>query len=101
MAESESTLTRANIVDSLVREVNLPRSQAMEFLEASIELMSRALVEESLIKISSFGSFNVHRKSKRMGRNPKTGEEAVITPRNVISFTPSYYLRDKVQHQQE
>ena len=93
----QTTLTRADIVDSLVREVNLPRHQATDLLEASIEIMSGALVTEGLIKLSSFGSFNVRHKSKRVGRNPKTGKEAVITPRSVISFTPSYYLRDKVQ----
>jgi integration host factor subunit alpha len=94
---TQATLTRADIVDSLVREVNLPRYQGTDFLEACIEIMSKALVEEGLVKLSSFGSFNVRRKAKRIGRNPKTGKEAVITPRSVISFTPSHYLRDKVQ----
>lgn len=94
---TQTTLTRADIVDSLVREVNFPRHQATDFLEAAIEIMSQALVDEGLIKLSSFGSFNVRQKSKRVGRNPKTGKEAIITPRNVISFTPSYYLKDKVQ----
>lgn len=93
----QTTLTRADIVDSLVREVTLPRHQATDFLEATIEVMSGALVDKGLIKLSSFGSFNVRKKSKRIGRNPKTGKEAVITPRNVISFTPSHYLKDKVQ----
>ena len=94
---TNTTLTRADIVDSLVREVTLPRHQATDFLEASIEIMSGALVEEGLIKLSSFGSFNVRQKAKRIGRNPKTGKEAVITPRKVISFNPSHYLREKVQ----
>jgi integration host factor subunit alpha len=93
----QTTLTRADIVDSLAREVTLPRHRATDFLEAAIEILSGALVSEGLIKLSSFGSFNVRNKSKRVGRNPKTGKEAVITPRKVISFTPSHYLRDKVQ----
>jgi len=92
-----TTLTRADIVDNLVREAALPRHRATDFLEAAIEIMSDSLVEEGLIKLSSFGSFNVRQKSKRIGRNPKTGKEAVITPRKVISFTPSHYLREKVQ----
>lgn len=94
---TQTTLTRADIVDSLVREVNFSRYQATDFLEASIEIMSFALAKEGLIKLSSFGSFNVRHKAKRIGRNPKTGKEATITPRRVISFTPSYYLREKVQ----
>lgn len=94
---TQPTLTRADIVDSLVREVNFSRYQAIDFLEATIESVSLALAEEGLVKLSSFGSFNVRRKAKRVGRNPKTGKEAVITPRSVISFTPSSYLREKVQ----
>ena len=92
-----TTLTRADIVDTLVREANLPRLQATDFLEATLETMMMSLTEHSLVKISSFGSFNVRQKTKRVGRNPKTGKEAVITPRRVLSFKPSQYLREKVQ----
>lgn len=94
---NQTTLTRADLVDSLVRETALSRQQSTDFLEASIETLSSALVKEGLIKLSTFGSFNVRKKAKRLGRNPKTGKEAVITPRSVISFTPSHYLREKVQ----
>lgn len=91
------TLTRVDIVDSLVREVSLPRSQAIDFLETTLEEIVSSLSNHGVIKISSFGSFNVRKKAKRIGRNPKTGEEAVITPRQVLSFKPSQYLREKVQ----
>ncbi|MGL4371998.1 MAG: HU family DNA-binding protein, partial [Alphaproteobacteria bacterium] len=37
-----------------------------------------------------------HQKSPRVGRNPKTGEEAVISERKSLSFRPSQLLRDKV-----
>ena len=93
------TLTRADIIDNLVREVNFTRNQASDFLEAALEGMMEGLIEEGIVKISSFGSFNIRNKPKRIGRNPKTGEEAVITPRRVLSFKPSQYLREKVQRQ--
>lgn len=96
-----TTLTRADVVDTLVRDLSVPRPQAIDFLEASIEIISKALVDEGVVKISSFGSFNVRKKPKRIGRNPKTGEEAVITPRHVLSFTPSHYLREKVQRRKD
>jgi integration host factor subunit alpha len=92
-----TTLTRADIIDCLVREIDLPRQQATDFLEAALGTMIVSLTDESLVKISSFGSFNIRKKSKRIGRNPKTGKEAVITPRRVLSFKPSQYLREKVQ----
>lgn len=92
-----TTLTRADIVDNLVKEVDLPRQQATDFLEASLEAMIVSLSEEEIVKISSFGSFNVRMKAKRIGRNPKTKKEATITPRRVLSFKASQYLKDKIQ----
>lgn len=92
-----TTLTRVNLVDSLVREVGLSRQQANDFLEFTLEMMTQALVDEGLVKISSFGSFSSREKAKRIGRNPKTKKEAVITPRRVLSFKPSQYLREKIQ----
>jgi len=92
-----TTLTRADIVDSLAREVDISRHQATDFLEAVLDTMITSLTDRSILKISSFGSFNVRQKSKRVGRNPKTGKEATITPRRVLSFKPSQYLREKVQ----
>lgn len=93
------TLKRIHIVESLMREMHGSRPQATKFLEATLELIVRALVDEGEIKLSSFGSFHVRQKSKRMGRNPKTKEEAIITPRKTLSFRPSQYLKDKVYAQ--
>jgi integration host factor subunit alpha len=91
------TITRADIVDSMVREVDFPRHQANDFLEATLETVLTALSDNGLVKISSFGSFNIRKKASRVGRNPKTGKEAVITPRKVLAFKPSQYLKEKVQ----
>ncbi|MBY0293322.1 MAG: integration host factor subunit alpha [Alphaproteobacteria bacterium] len=91
-----TTLTRADIIDSLIRELDFSRHQATLFLEETLEAVMVSLENNGIVKISSFGSFNTRQKSKRVGRNPKTGKEAVITPRLVLSFKPSQYLREKV-----
>lgn len=92
-----TTLTRADLLEAISRELKLPRPQATRFLEFFIATMVDAIVEEEGLKIASFGSFKVRQKSKRIGRNPKTGKEATITPRRVLSFNPSLYLRKRVQ----
>lgn len=92
-----TTLTRAEIIESLSRDLKLPRQQAINFLEAVIDTMVDSLADQEGLKIASFGSFKVRQKSKRIGRNPRTGEESVITPRRVLSFNPSPYLRKRVQ----
>ncbi len=96
-----TTLTRADIVDSLVQEVDLSRNLAADFLESVLETIIVALNEEELVKISSFGSFNVRQKARRVGRNPRTKKEAVITPRRVLSFKSSQYLREKIQRRKK
>ena len=48
------------------------------------------------MKISSFGTFVVRKKSERIGRNPKTGEEVPISARSVVTFRASNVLKSKV-----
>ena len=55
-----------------------------------------SLVADGVVKISSFGTFSVRRKGRRIGRNPKTGEEVPIMPRRVLVFRPSQLLKDRI-----
>ncbi len=48
------------------------------------------------MKISSFGSFSVRQKGRRVGRNPKTGEEVPILPRRVLVFRASHVLKNRI-----
>ena len=52
--------------------------------------------KNEVVKISSFGTFSLRDKTARVGRNPKTGEEAPIEPRRVLTFRPSHIMRDRV-----
>lgn len=93
----DKTLTRKEITSSIVKNTKLSYPKAAQFLEYSLEVMIGALAEEGVLKLASFGSFRVRQKSKRMGRNPRTGEDSVITPRSVVSFKRSAHLRNKTQ----
>jgi integration host factor subunit alpha len=46
--------------------------------------------------LSAFGTFQIRNKSERIGRNPKTGEEARIKRRRVVTFKPSHILKTQV-----
>ena len=93
----EKTLTRKEIINKIVKNVQLSHPKATAFLEATFEIMIFSLANQGALKIASFGSFKVQHKTKRMGRNPKTGKESVITPRRVVSFKYSAHLRNKTQ----
>lgn len=93
---SDKTLTRTEISDALANRVGLPRGKAAEILETILEEMIQGLIENKSLKLSSFGSFTVRSKNNRVGRNPKTGKEVMIEPRQTISFHPSATLKEKV-----
>jgi integration host factor subunit alpha len=69
---------------------------AGKILEDVLDEMTRAVAQVGTLKIASFGSFSVRQKKERIGRNPKTGKEAVITPRRVLSFRASKILKNQV-----
>jgi integration host factor subunit alpha len=49
-----------------------------------------------MVKISSFGTFSVRQKGRRIGRNPKTGQEVPILPRRVLVFRASHVLKQRI-----
>ena len=58
--------------------------------------MSQALCEGGRVEIRGFGAFSVKDYKSYIGRNPKTGQEVMISPRNTVSFIPSKILKNKM-----
>ena len=61
-----------------------------------IEQMSHALASGERIEIRGFGSFSLHYRAPRIGRNPKTGESVGLSGKYVPHFKPGKELRDRV-----
>jgi integration host factor subunit alpha len=93
---ASKTVTRADIVEKLVVEVGLSRTECQDMLEAVLETLIVAMERGEGAKLSRFGNFTVRAKRARVGRNPKTGVEAEIAPRRVATFKPSQILREQV-----
>lgn len=93
---SDKTLTRVELTDAIVREVGLTRLESSDLLDRMLELVSESLENQGSVKLSRFGNFNVRQKATREGRNPKTGIEATISARKVVTFKPSPMLKDRV-----
>ena len=90
------TLTRADLAEAVYRNIGLSRNESAELVETFLEEMCACLEKGEEVKLSSFGTFSVQSKRERVGRNPKTGVEARITPRRVLSFRPSHILKGRV-----
>jgi len=93
---SNETVTRAEVTDAIVREVGVTRQESADLLDRTLELIGGALEHEEEVKLARFGNFVVRSKSAREGRNPKTGEQAPIAARRVVTFRPSPMLKSLV-----
>ena len=91
-----NTLTRADIAESIQKQLGFSYSESSEIIHSFIDEICKSLDKEGFLKVSSFGTFNVKQKKARIGRNPKTKEEAVISARKVVSFYASNILNDKI-----
>jgi integration host factor subunit beta len=66
-----------------------------------IEKMNQALASGQRIEIRGFGSFSLHERPPRVGRNPKTGESVTLSVKHVPHFKPGKELRDRVDAARE
>jgi nucleoid DNA-binding protein len=70
------------------------------FVELVLREITDCLERGETVELSSFGSFVVHKKGQRIGRNPKTSKQVPISPRRVMVFKPSAVLRQRIQSQE-
>ena len=90
------SLTKAAIVEKVYTKVGFPRNQSIEVVESLLEIIKASLESGGDVLVSGFGKFCVKEKAERKGRNPATGEDAIILARRVVTFEWSGKLRDKV-----
>jgi len=93
---SDNSLTRIQLAEAVVREVGLSKYESMQLVEDILNYVAKALVDGETVKISSFGTFTCREKKERIGRNPKTGKEAPIVARRVVTFRPSQKLKERI-----
>lgn len=91
------TLTRKELADAIKERLpNLTQPEAMRVFNATLEEITASVVSGEKVKLSGFGVFAVRAKRERIGRNPMTRVEALISPRRVVTFHPSQLLRAAV-----
>lgn len=93
---SQNTVTRAQLSEAIYQEVGLSRNESADLVEGVLQEIADALARGEIVKISSFGSFQVRQKGERVGRNPKTGDVVPILPRRVLVFRASHVLKDRI-----
>ncbi len=84
-----NNITRDNISEFINNEFGLAKKDCDDIVNELIEQIIVGLMNHKIFKIHNFGTFKIKQKKSRIGRNPKTKEEVMISERNVITFIPS------------
>ena len=95
--DGERSMTKSELIELIAaKQSHLPAKDVELAVKQVLEIMSDALAQGQRIEIRGFGSFSLHFRPPRLGRNPKTGKEVPISPRRVMVFKPSAILKQKI-----
>ena len=94
-------LTKKDLVNIAYMQIGFSKQISESLIDEFFSLVVLNLKKEKKLKISKFGTFSIRSKKKRIGRNPKTKEEKIISNRNVVLFKPSKEFKDLVNFEND
>jgi integration host factor subunit beta len=89
---TEVSMTKSELIERIVTAQT--QTSGSQLTSKDVELAIKAMIEQ--IEIRGFGSFSLHYRAPRIGRNPKTGESVGLAGKYVPHFKPGKELRDRV-----
>lgn len=90
-------MTKSELIEILVRRQPHLRADDVDLaVKSLLDMMGAALSQDERIEIRGFGSFSLHYRPPRLGRNPKTGESVALPGKHVPHFKPGKELRERV-----
>ena len=96
MQQEHPRVKKADLASRIADELNITKARAEDAVDAILDEVKLVLSEGEPVILRRFGAFQVRDKRQRLGRNPKTGEEADIPARRVVRFKAGKYFRDAV-----
>ena len=92
-------MTKSELIEELANKQNHLALKDVELaVKTMLDLMTRTLANGERIEIRGFGSFSLHHRRPRIGRNPKTGETVPLPEKYVPHFKPGKELRERVNN---
>jgi integration host factor subunit alpha len=89
-------ITKAIVINHINESIGLSKRESRVFFETMMDLIVQSLKKKSQVKIVNFGIFTIKNKKTRIGRNPKTKVEVMISERNVVTFKVSEFLHNSI-----
>jgi len=96
--QNRNNTKKKDIIKIIFTEIGIPSSYISQILDDLLEVIIFNLNSKKYVKIANFGTFNLQKKNKRLGRNPKNNKEYEIDARNVVTFKISEKLKSKINN---
>ena len=91
-----TNLTKKDLVNITYMQVGFSKQISEHLIDEFFSLITLNLKKEKKLKLTKFGTFFVRSKKSRIGRNPKTKEDKIISERNVVLFKPSKEFKNLI-----
>ena len=92
----KKNFTRKDLSNKIYQNLGFSKNFSSTMIDDFFEILTSELIKSSKVKITSFGTFKTMNKKERIGRNPKTKENKIISERKVILFKPSKELKKSI-----
>ncbi len=90
-------MNKADLVEKVSELTRMPKSQSEAVLDATLEVIQKALSKGEDVKLVGFGTFSILSRKSRPGRNPKTGQSVLIPSQKVPRFRPGKEFKASVK----
>lgn len=87
-------MTKKDFIEKYAAKNKISKKTAGEFIDSFLETVEETLVAGESVQFVGWGSFELHSKNARKGRNPKTGEEVDIPAKTVVKFRAGKKLKE-------
>ena len=93
---AKKNYTKKELINKVYQNLGFSKNFSSIIINDFFDYISSQLIKTKKVKISSFGTFDVISKNERIGRNPKTKVEVMISSRNVVTFKVSEFLHNSI-----
>lgn len=94
-------MIKIDLARAIADKMGITLRQSEEIINALIEEIGTALEKGEKVQLAGFGTFSLHHREAKMGRNPKTGEEVPVPAHNYPGFKPGKGLKERVNRKEE
>ena len=96
-----TNLTKKDLVNIIYMQIGFSKQMSEHLIDEFFSLITLNLKNEKKLKLTKFGTFFIKLKKSRIGRNPKTKENKIISERNVVLFKPSKEFKEFINSKNE